>query len=122
MKLEKIAYLILGCTIALILTNACILGRMIDKVTDAVSGGEESDTALALEEYTQIYEDFKKKEGYIALTVNHGDLMSIENAFAEIIGAAKANDRESLIIAKSRLIDALGHLRRLSGINFDSIL
>lgn len=122
MKLEKIAYAILICAVVLISINSIVLGRIIDDVTDAVKDGEESDTDLAQEEYTRIYENFKKKESFIALTVNHGDLMSIEDAFAELIGAAKADDKESLMIAKSRLTDALGHLKRLSGINIDSIL
>lgn len=122
MKLKNIAYTILVSTVTLITVNSLVLGRMIDTVTKAVSDAEVDDTTLAETEYTEIYEDFKKKERYISLTVNHNDLMNIENSFAELIGAAKADDKESLIIAKSRLIDALGHLKRLSGINLDSIL
>ena len=122
MKLKNIAYTILVSTVTLITVNSLVLGRMIDTVTKTVSDAEVDDTTLAETEYTEIYEDFKKKERYISLTVNHNDLMNIENSFAELIGAAKADDKESLIIAKSRLIDALGHLKRLSGINLDSIL
>ena len=122
MKLKNIAYTILVSTVTLITVNSLVLGRMIDTVTKAVSDAEVDDTTLAETEYTEIYEAFKKKERYISLTVNHNDLMNIENSFAELIGAAKADDKESLIIAKSRLIDALGHLKRLSGINLDSIL
>ena len=122
MKLKNIAYTILVSTVTLITVNSLVLGRMIDTVTKAVSDAEVDDTTLAETKYTEIYEDFKKKERYISLTVNHNDLMNIENSFAELIGAAKADDKESLIIAKSRLIDALGHLKRLSGINLDSVL
>ena len=122
MKLKKVAYTILVCTVALITANSLVLGRMIATVTKSVSEAEEVATATAEKEYTEIYEDFKKKERYISLTVNHNDLMTIENSFAELIGAAKANDTQSLLIAKSRLIDALEHLKRLSGINLDSIL
>lgn len=122
MKIEKIAYGILICTVVLISINSILLCRTVEDVTKAVTEGEERDTRIAEKEYTEIYDNFKKKESYIALTVNHGDLTSIEDAFAELIGAAKADDTDSLLIAKSRLIDALGHLKRLSGINIDSIL
>ena len=122
MKLKKFAYAVLVCTVVLISINAFALGRIIDSVTAAVTEAEEKDTDAAENEYTEIYENFKKKERYISLTVNHNDLMNIENSFAELIGAARADDQESLVIAKSRLIDALGHLKRLSGINLDSIL
>lgn len=122
MKLEKIAYAILICSVLLITANAIALGRIIDTTVAEVTAAEEEDTEKATKAYTELYENFKRKESYIALTVNHGDLMNIEDAFAEIIGAAKADDKESLMIAKSRLIDALGHLKRLSGINIDSIL
>ncbi len=72
-------------------------------------------------EYERLYENFCKWQKFISLTVSHEDLSDIEKDFAEILGAARADDRESLIIAKSRLIMTLTHLRRLSGVNPDSI-
>jgi hypothetical protein len=54
--------------------------------------------------------------------VSHSDLSEIEGAFAELIGAAEAKDEESVIIAKSRLTNALMHLRRLSIIGIEGIL
>ena len=72
--------------------------------------------------YEQLYESFMKKQKFISLTVSHDDLTEIENDLAEIIGACEANDEDTLIIAKSRLIMTLTHLRRLSGVNLDSIL
>ena len=82
----------------------------------------ESLSAESHQEYERLYKDFKKKEQYISLTVNHEDLTDVESSFSEIVGAAKANDEEAFLTIKSRLIDALDHLRRLSGINIDSIL
>ena len=48
-------------------------------------------------------------------------MTNIEEELNEILGAIEAEDRETLIIAKSRLMGSLSHLRRLSGINADSI-
>ena len=54
--------------------------------------------------------------------MSHDDLTNIEEAFAEIIGAARAGNEIGLITLKSRLRDSLEHLGRLSSINLDSIL
>ena len=71
--------------------------------------------------YEEISHEYAKIQRYIGLTVSHDDLTNIEEDFNEILGAIEADDEESLIIAKSRLIGSLSHLRRLSGINADSI-
>ena len=68
------------------------------------------------------YEDFTRRQRYISLTVSHEDMSNIESDFAEILAAAKVGDRDTLVIAKSRLVMTLTHLRRLSGVNPDSIL
>ena len=75
----------------------------------------------AKEEYENLYGRYKRYERFIGLSVDHGDLSCIEDDFAEIIGAAKVDDKASLITAKSRLCDRLGHIKRLSGINIDSV-
>lgn len=122
MKIIKIAYAIFFVTLVLVVTNSLILRSIIEETVCALDGATEENMESAVSEYGYIYKNFKRKETYIAITVNHEDLTNIESSFAEVIGAAKANDRESLIIAKNRLTDALRHLKRLSGINIDSIL
>ena len=122
MKLVKIAYAIFFGTLVLVVLNSVILRSLISDTITAVAGAEEQDTQKAEIEYSQIYEKFKSKETYIAITVNHEDMTNIEDAFSEVVGAAEAGDREGMITAKNRLIDALRHLKRLSGINIDSIL
>ena len=122
MKITKIAYAIFFVTLVLVVTNSLILRSIIEETVCELDGATEEDMESAVSEYEYIYKNFKRKETYIAITVNHEDLTNIESSFAEVIGAAKANDRESLIIAKNRLTDALRHLKRLSGINIDSIL
>ncbi len=91
----------------------------ITKVTKELTEELELRTG---ESYEAVEEKFKKHERYISLTVSHDDLTNIEEAFAELIGAANANDEVRVITIKSRLKDSLLHLGRLSGINLDSIL
>ena len=121
MKALKFAYFIFSLLLIAVITNSIILGNIINTFISLVGEGEENDMRAAKEEYEDIYERYKSLELYISLTVNHGDLENIESAFAEIIGAARAEDRDGVITTKSRLIDYLDHIRRLSGINIDSV-
>lgn len=115
MKSIKTTSVFLFLLICLILANSFY----IIKITNELS----SELELAdNEEYREIAEKFQKHERYISLTVSHDDLTNIEEAFAELIGAANANDEARIITVKSRLKDSLSHLGRLSGINLDSIL
>ena len=105
---------------ALVGINSFALHRSISTLLeecDAIPSGTEYKA-----EYEALYESFMKKQKFISLTVSHDDLTGIENDLAEILGAIEAEDEEALIIAKSRLIMTLTHLRRLSGVNLDSIL
>lgn len=122
MKTVKIAYTILLISLLVVICNSIALKEMITATIEKVNSATIENCQKALLEYEEIYEDFKKKEHFINLTVNHEDLTEVELSFAEIIGAAKANDMDSLITIKSRLQDSLEHLRRLSGINLSSIL
>lgn len=71
--------------------------------------------------YEEIYADYNRRQFFLGLTVSHSDLSALSGDFAELMGAVKANDEESLIIAKSRLDSSLCYLKRLSSINLDSI-
>ena len=53
--------------------------------------------------------------------MSHNDLTDIESFFSEMIGYLSVSDMEGAEMAKNRLIDALAHLRRLSGVNMSSI-
>ena len=122
MKSVRIAYTLLCFSLLAVITNSIVLNTLITQTLNSVNSISESNPQLAYEEYESIHEDFKSKEVYISLTVNHEDLTDVESSFAEIIGAAKANDEKAITTIKSRLIDSLEHLRRLSGISLDSIL
>ena len=121
MKTVKVAAILLVATLLTVIINSTVLKIIIDEITDEVIAAEEEDADEAYGEYSEIFEKYKKKASYISLTVNHEDLTDIENSFAEIIGAAKSGDIDGVITIKSRLISALTHLGRLTGINLDSI-
>lgn len=121
MKMVRVAAVLLVVTLLTVIINSLLLRHLIDELTDEVIAADESDTEIAFKEYSEIFEKYKKKASYISLTVNHEDLTDIENSFAEIIGAAKSGDIDGVITVKSRLISAFRHLRRLTGINLDSI-
>ena len=58
----------------------------------------------------------------MGMTVSHEDLTAIETGFSEMIGYLSVGDRNGAEVTKSRLLDALGHLRRLTGINIESVI
>ncbi|MBO5945596.1 MAG: DUF4363 family protein [Clostridia bacterium] len=121
MKAVAVALILLTLSLGAVIANSIILNSIIDEISDEVERTDENDLDEARERYEQIYSLYQKRVTYISLTTNHEDLTNIEECFSEIIGAAKANDRSSFIIMKSRLTDALRHLKRLSGINIESI-
>lgn len=121
MKSLRFAYLILFLLFAAVIINSVAVGRVIESIADEVSAAEEKDMAAAKEEYEALYKKYKRYEAYVSLSVDHDDLSNLENGFSEIIGAARADDSDALITAKSRLCDCLRHIKRLSGINIDSI-
>ena len=100
------------------------LHKEIDELTEKIEALEidSENTGEALSEAIKIREHFKSRESYISLSVNHEDLSNIETIFAEMIGQLEVENADDARVAKSRLIDALGHLKRLSGVNIDTII
>ena len=122
MKTVRAAYLLFIIIFTLVFTNSIILQNIIKGYEERVNAIDTQEAESAEREFYKLYEDFKKDERYINLTVTHEDLTNIEEMFSAAIGAAKGKDSAELEITKSRLSDALGHLGRLVGINLDSIL
>ena len=116
----------IGATIILVLLiiaiglNAYALDYNINEIYKSVIKVEASPEYK--NSFEEIFDDYMRREKFICLTVSHSDLSEIEGAFAELIGAAEAGDDEGVIIAKSRLTNALTHLRRLSVIGIEGIL
>ena len=119
MKAAIIALIVLTVILTTVILNSYFVSKSIHDLLERLK-----DTPSDIGSY-QIYEDihdeFTKKLRFIGLTVSHEDLTNIESELNEILGAIEAKDEQTLIIAKSRLIGSLSHLRRLSGINADSI-
>lgn len=121
MKAVRVAIILLICSSTFVVTNSLVLSSIIDNVLINIES-EDENLIEAKEKYTRIYDELKGKMSYISLTVNHEDLTSITEGFAELIGTLEANDGDAFTTVKSRLISSLEHIRRLAGINIDSIL
>ena len=119
MKSAIISFFVLTTVLTAVFLNSFFVSRGIEKTTESLKDAPESTDSY--EVYYDIYLEYMKTQRFIGLTVSHDDLTNIESEFNEILGSIKADDEENLIIAKSRLIGALTHLRRLSGVNADSI-
>ena len=113
MKSVRMAAVLLVVTLVAVVANSFAVRGMIGGIIERVESAEN-------DEYEEIFKDFKDMETYVSLTVDHEDMMNIELAFAELIGAVQAGDEESVTVIKSRLKYSLEHLRRLSGINIES--
>ena len=121
MNSKKIAYAVLIFSLVAVAANSIYLHLSIEKITvrtELTSVYSKN----AEDEYRELHDYYKLHEHIISLTVNHDDLESIDDAYFEIIGALEIGDTDSASIAKSRLLGALLHLKRLSGINIDSII
>ena len=114
MKSVRIAAVVLVLTVLLVVGNSIVVRELIDGVI------EDVETA-GPEEYGDIFANFKRIEKYISLTVDHEDMMNIELGFAELIGMGEVGDEEGAQVTKSRLKYSLEHLKRLAGMNIDSI-
>ncbi len=121
MKTVRFASVIFLILLIAVTLNSIAIGNIISDLTEKLTYAEEENMAAAKDEYELIYKKYKSYEMYISLTVSHDDLANLEDAFAEIIGAAKAGDRDGVITTKYRLINCLGHIKRLSGINIYSV-
>lgn len=124
MKAKIFAVSVFVLVLILVSINTYFLTNSID---DVISGIEELNIETGgekeiLKNGEELFDDFKKLETYISLTVSHNDLMSIEDSFSEFVGYLSVGDIDGAQVTKSRLINALEHLRRLSGINIDSII
>lgn len=124
MKIKLLAaVLFLGIVVGVILNTLALTGT-INEYTDKVLAFEISDENTEEAEIAarDTYAHFKKRETFMSLTVNHNDLTAIEELFSEMIGQLSVGDGDGARVTKNRLIDALSHLRRLSGVNIDSII
>ena len=114
MRSVRIAAVILTITVLAVILNAIGVRLVIDGIVADVEAAEADG-------YAEVFERFKKMEVYVSLSVDHEDMMNIELAFAELVAMAETGDAEGAEVTKSRLTYSLEHLKRLSGLNIDSI-
>ncbi len=121
MKSRIISYIILSAIVLSVGANSIFLHKSTSMLIEAVAACDINEMD-SKEKYSEIYKEYKKQERFITLTVNHGNLTSTEEAFCELLGALENGDTATAAISKKRLIGSLDNLRRLSGINFESII
>ena len=124
MKEKIIAICLFALVITFVVINTIILDIQIEKMCDAVEAINISENSLEDAEYAlrEIFEEYKRSEVFISLTVNHEDLTNLEESFDEIIGYLSVRDADGARVTKNRLVGSLRHLRRLSGFNIDAII
>ena len=118
-KIFSVALLIL--LIFSVATNTIFLTRSIDEILSDVEA-LDTKAAEARDRGEKIFENYKNTEGFLSLTVSHDDLADVNSYFTEMNAYLSLGNSEEATVAKSRLIDALSHLRRLSGFNFNAFL
>jgi len=120
MKVKIFAVAALIITVGFVAINTLTVKRSIEEIKKSVYAIDSAEDKLAAAKEAR--ESFKSRETYISLTVNHQDLTNIEDCFAEMIGYLEIGDTDGAHVTKSRLINSLEHLWRLSAINLDSII
>ena len=124
MKEKVTAILLLIFLLSAVCINTLYLTSEIDKITNAVTliNIDKNKKSETKSEAERVFDQYKRAEIIISLTVSHEDLTNIEDCFVEMIAYLSIDDTDNASVAKSRLINSLEHLRRLSGLNIDSII
>ncbi len=123
MKVKILASVALILILCVSIFNTHFILRTIDNLSESTAAlSIDAPLDEAKKEADALFENYKKKELFLSLTVSHDDLTDIESFFSEMIGYLEVADADGARMTKSRLLDALSHLRRLSGVNISSIL
>ena len=121
MKTIRIAIVVLLLLTVTVVANSLYISHVTEKFSRELENLDINSDNI-IEELESGFKRFKKAERFISITVSHDDLTNIEESFADIIGAAKAGETGDIQRIKSRLVDSLLHLGRLSSLNLDSII
>ena len=123
MKIKILAVVLLILSIGFTVFNTIFLQKQLIELTESVTALDISESnPNVLKEAKDLQDDFENSEHFISLSVNHEDLTNIESAFTDLIGELSVGQYKNARVAKNRLVDALSHLRRLSGCNLDAII
>ena len=121
MKVKIFSVVLLILLICAVATNTIFLTRCIDKILSDVEA-LDTKNAEARNFGEEIFDNYKRAEFFLSLTVSHNDLADVNSYFTEMNAYLALGNAEEACVAKSRLTDTLTHLRRLSGFNFGSFL
>jgi len=121
MKQKILSVVLLVVVVAFVTVNTIVITRQIRNMERAVSAIDISDEN-ATDEAAEIFKEFRQKEVYISLTVNHEDLTNIEDCFVELVGQLSVGNEDEAKVTKDRLTYSLEHLRRLSTFTIDAII
>ena len=100
--------------------NTYVVDRMLN---ETIYKAENLELTESIEDdFNALLSSYEAHARYINLTVSHVMMSEVEEAFAEMEGSVKSTDEKGFIQSKSRLIDALGQLKRLAGLSLDSII
>lgn len=120
MKIKAFTAALLILILGAVTVNTIFLSKRIDQIIESVGAvaPEQKNSKVDMEE---AYNRFLNAEKYFSLTLNHNDLCEVGSLFVETISYLSVEDSKEATVAKSRLINALTHLRRLSEINIGSV-
>lgn len=115
---------ILLLLLGLVIGNALAVGAKIRQteneiaMIEAPTPGEEpskTDLSRQKEAVAALRGRWERRLHLISLTVNHNDLMAVQEQLATLEGAADAGDYSTYTVALSVLREALSHLGKLAG-------
>lgn len=120
MKIKAFTAALLILILGAVTVNTIVLPRRIDRIIESVEAVTPTQDN-SISDMKKAYDGFLDAEGYFSLTLNHNDLCEVGSLFVEAISYLSVENFEEASVAKSRLINALTHLRRLSEINIGSV-
>ncbi len=121
MKIKIFSVVLLTILFVAVTINTVFLTRRIDQIITDVNSISTENTTEATERSKEIFDKHKKSEGFLSLTISHNDLADINGYFTEMIAYLSIENAEEAGVAKSRLIDALTQIKRLSGWNIQAV-
>lgn len=121
MKVKILSVVLLILLLAAVIINTALLTRRVDQIASEVQSVSMENTTDAMGRIMEIFDNYQRAEGFLSLTVSHNDLADINECFTELMAYLTLGNAEEASVAKSRLIDALMHLKRLSGWNIQAV-
>ncbi len=119
MKARVIAIVIMALTVLFVTVNTLMLGIYMRRLESMLA---QIDFENGSDAFYEAYDYYKDRSVFITLTVSHSDLHEIEQDFAEISGALSVGDTKAAEVLKNRLVSSVEHMRRLTGVNIESIV